>query len=80
MIAGTLPCCGYEVDAATGLDHEEAPTPGDYTICLNCGAVLRFVEGGPPQVVGLDVLELPAEAIVQMQRAIGYIRARGRLR
>jgi hypothetical protein len=34
--------CGRECNAATGLDTDNMPTPGDITICLDCGHIMAF--------------------------------------
>ena len=37
------PCCGFAPDHATSVMNNGAkPEVGDYSICLNCGALLRF--------------------------------------
>ena len=41
------PSCGRLIDALTGVGHEHAPSPGDYTVCFYCGTVMRFVEPLP---------------------------------
>jgi hypothetical protein len=33
------PTCGYRTDAACGLNTEDAPAPGDLSLCLNCMAL-----------------------------------------
>lgn len=39
------PICFYEMDAATALEGDRAtPMPGDYSLCINCGALLVFEE------------------------------------
>lgn len=47
------------MDAASGVGHDRQPTPGDYSACLDCGALLRF---GPALVLTLctacDLVEL----------------------
>ena len=43
--------CGYEADCATCVDEEGArPSPGDWTLCLKCGEILIFEEGGKTKV------------------------------
>ncbi len=39
------PNCGHMIDACTGLQGKESPDPGDVTICMYCGALLRYGEG-----------------------------------
>lgn len=36
------PCCAYKLDAASSIWTEDRPTPGDYTVCLKCRAILRW--------------------------------------
>lgn len=37
------PCCGMESNRATNPgDCDNPPKPGDYSICFDCGAILRF--------------------------------------
>lgn len=39
--------CGYKLDSHRNADNgTEAPKNGDYTICFQCGEVLRFVITG----------------------------------
>ena len=37
------PVCGAVLSASTALGHRDAkPLPGDYSLCLQCGAVLIY--------------------------------------
>ena len=36
------PQCGAVNDTADGVEHEEAPTPGDISVCMYCAAVTVF--------------------------------------
>lgn len=36
--------CGYEMDRATAFRHDASPTPGDLTMCLECGLLHTFTE------------------------------------
>lgn len=39
------PICFYEMDAATSLEEPNAkPRVGDFSLCINCGALLVFEE------------------------------------
>lgn len=44
MRASECPCCGYFLDAATPADNDNnhRPTPGDVSVCIDCGAMLYF--------------------------------------
>jgi hypothetical protein len=44
MPACKCPGCGYDLDAATNLLGVGAPTPGDITICLMCGRLMKFTD------------------------------------
>jgi hypothetical protein len=37
------PVCFNILDSITGLETENPPEPGDFSICLKCGAVLRVM-------------------------------------
>jgi hypothetical protein len=36
------PTCGYRMDAATPVDGDATPSPGDYTLCIFCSETLVF--------------------------------------
>lgn len=36
--------CGLELDAASDMFTERAPSPGDVSICINCGTAYVFDE------------------------------------
>jgi hypothetical protein len=40
--------CGYEFDRAGGIGHDPKPTPsaGGVSLCIRCGDVAIFVDGG----------------------------------
>jgi hypothetical protein len=75
----TLFCCGYEVDMATDVDSTGAvPKPKDVTICLNCGAWLKFNEDLKCiRFEAEDLLDLTDEQLNKMRRATEMIRKRG---
>ena len=35
-------CCGYLVDAASGVDHNARAKPGDVSLCMKCGEASVF--------------------------------------
>jgi hypothetical protein len=75
-----LPCCGKEIDAVTGIGEgkRDTPNPGDFTICLYCGAWLRFTtELQVRRFEAEDILDLEAEHISMMRKATALIRSRG---
>lgn len=47
MPIAECPVCLYEMDAATAIEREKAtPAPGDFSLCINCGALLCYEERG----------------------------------
>ncbi len=51
------PSCGRVLNAATSLDHVDAPKPGDFTVCVDCGVLLRFTADGLEPTTPEAVLE-----------------------
>jgi hypothetical protein len=43
--------CGYKLDAATGVNHDDRPRPGNLLICFRCGAVMKFDDGLKPRAM-----------------------------
>jgi hypothetical protein len=42
----TCPKCGQHLNkASSAYGEEEAPCPGDISVCINCGSVGTYVEG-----------------------------------
>ena len=45
-----VPCCGKPADGGTMINDRPGgrsdPTPGDFSVCLYCGSLLRYTEGG----------------------------------
>jgi hypothetical protein len=63
------PKCGYLLDAASGLDHEESPTAGDFTLCLSCAAILVFDAELHVVLASVAALEaLDADTFMQLMR------------
>lgn len=47
---GKCPSCGYQFDMAIViLSQEQAPSPGDMTVCIQCGHVMAFSENLTPR-------------------------------
>lgn len=78
------PKCGYGINAASSLfDPTELPDPEDYSICLNCGALLEFDRALRLQAVrdperAFD--NLSREQREKVQKAQLLIWLRGRIR
>jgi hypothetical protein len=71
------PACGYEFCAATAFDDGVLPKEGSWTICVNCGAVLRL-DANLRMVAGSidDADAETAELLKAIVDRIKYLRAR----
>lgn len=57
LAPSACPTCGYLMDAARCLSNKTArPKPGDFSVCLKCGEMLRFTDGLLLVVVELNDL------------------------
>ena len=43
------PYCEHHLDAASDMETNAVPTPGDVTICISCASVLVFDEALKPR-------------------------------
>ena len=37
-------CCGKMLDRADSMVHDNAPKPGDFSLCLECGHLMAFAD------------------------------------
>lgn len=78
----TCPACGFaRLDASTGLGNTAAPSPGDVTVCGECGEVLLFGEGLKLERASAELLaeiELDPKARRAIALAQVAIRKKGR--
>lgn len=44
--ASACPTCKTILDGASGIGNRDAPQPGDYSVCVYCGTILRFLQSG----------------------------------
>ena len=42
IIESSCPSCGEAMTGAAGVESDDAPTPGDISVCLYCRALLVF--------------------------------------
>lgn len=74
------PCCGYLVDCATEVigDGSDVPEQGDFSICFQCGAWLRYTDaaGGTRIITAEDWLEISDEQRAKMKEISVYIQGR----
>lgn len=69
------PTCGHILDAATCTYSNARPRPGDFTVCISCGEILRFGEDMVPgfATVG-DMLEVSDKVKDYLDQAQHLIR------
>jgi hypothetical protein len=68
---GFCPLCGKELDAASGMDHDNAPKPGDVSVCLGCAQPLVFNDDLTVRAMtASEVADLPLALGRQIRRAM----------
>lgn len=77
------PNCFHKLDAFTSLsdnkDDRPKPEPGDYTICIECACVLKWVD--EKTLVRSSLLEIPVESrmrFAQVAQAIQQLPPRSK--
>lgn len=61
------PSCQCSIDAATALTEDVTPSPGDFTVCIQCAAILRFDrELHLKETVYHELKELDTEALEEL--------------
>ena len=71
MPASLCLACGRSLNAASGVDHDHRPSPGDVTVCLRCGHIMIFAEDLTPRdLTAEEVIEVAGDKrILAIQRA-----------
>ena len=72
--------CGYFVDRATNVTDENKPNEGDFTVCLNCGALNRFDKNMrlvPCSEHDPELYELRPDRLNALRLTQDFIRQRG---
>lgn len=64
------PECGKELSAATFPSGKTAPSPGDFSVCAYCAAVLRFDDTLHLHATTLAERQAAPERIVEIVRAV----------
>jgi hypothetical protein len=65
------PWCDYRADAATPIEGEGTPGPGDFALCLKCGSVNQYDPSMELQKVSDPEVrkQLSAEQYTQLHKA-----------
>lgn len=68
------PRCRYTMDAATSATRRHAtPTPGDYSVCLACAAILRFADDLTLRACSVDEQRELERADPELAKQLGRI-------
>lgn len=62
------PACGSRLDASTSMfDEDASPDPGDFSMCLDCGAVLVYARDMTMALAEpADLAKLPSATLRQL--------------
>jgi hypothetical protein len=76
--ADTCPICSHRWDEATDVSERNTPKVGDFSVCLECGTILVFVEGLRLRVCGpRDLHNAPRETLERLMQIHQMIKDRG---
>jgi hypothetical protein len=62
-------------DVVTGIQNKEKPEPGDFTICIECAAVLRYDKD--MTAVLSSLMEVPMISRMNFARVVSELKERG---
>lgn len=72
--------CGYRFDAAAGVEHDDEPWAGAFTVCMSCGHVMVFTKKltvrAPTRAEAAEAADDPG--VFAAQRAIHELRKHDR--
>ena len=74
------PSCFIMLDGVTKVSGKgkSMPEPGDFTLCLNCGAVLEY--DANMQVISRTLMDIPMHSRMGFAQAVTEIKNRGPIR
>lgn len=74
------PSCFMMLDGVTAMEAKGAdmPVPGDFTLCINCGQVLRF--DANLNVLSSSLMDIPMHSRMGFAQAVMGIKNRGPFR
>lgn len=77
----SCPECGYAMDAHTSANPNEpnaTPSPGDYTVCIECAAILLFTPEMKMRTTTLRERNDAPLQVLSVVRAVTLVNASGR--
>lgn len=70
------PECKVQLGAATAMQHDARPKPGDLSVCIVCAATLRFDEAMGVRALSLtELAALPIGVIEELQKHVMAVRS-----
>lgn len=77
--AARCPLCNYQLDGASGIDHNDVPDPGDLGVCISCASPLVYTDTLALRVMTRKELdELHPDNKRQINMAMKAVRATNR--
>lgn len=77
------PCCGHKFDRASGFISKDKPEAGNFTACIECAQVLRYLADGQMcKATDEDLVELALDnpkafyVLTSLQNAIAGIKGK----
>lgn len=69
------PLCNHQVDGASGIDHNDTPSPGDYGVCIGCASPLVYTDDLYVRAMTQkELLEMHPDNRVQIEMAMATVR------
>jgi len=62
------PQCSLSIGAVVGIGGSRPPRPGNFAVCHNCGAILRFAEGLALELVDPSKVNVPPAVLAQVYK------------
>lgn len=77
--AARCPLCNYQLDGASGIDHNDTPDPGDLGVCISCASPLVYTDNLTLRVMTRKELdELHPDNKRQIEMAMKAVRLTNR--
>jgi hypothetical protein len=73
--ASFCPFCFQMLDAVSSMQDKKVPEPGDFTICIECGAVLRF--DAKMDLLASSLEDIPMASRLGFAKVVMEIKKRG---
>ncbi len=69
------PDCFHKLDGVTSVGAEATPSPGDFTVCIECGNILRFADD--MSLVLSNLMEIPMHSRLEFAKIVSTVKTLG---